>query len=308
MTPSSISAFFIQFVIEFSDIPKSFAICARGVSPLRATATTSRRNSSGYGFGMTAILQAATIGHHTSGVNRTLSSPLTENVMVWLRDGELHARYDDRVWIGRQGEVLWLPAGAVVEQVPRAAVSLSILCTDCVRLERPQRARFSRVRDEWLLWALASTSTLVRPAYHHGFHPRLEWPLHAHVIDAFETQVAVDRARSVPMPEHAAARAVATRFLQTLGTSAEAAHNDLAAEVRAAFQHDTGLSVTQWQLAARMRIARKLLHEGASASSVSSRVGYTMLSNFSRAFSRFHGIGPREFQALECADDRLLFA
>lgn len=110
------------------------------------------------------------------------------------------------------------------------------------------------------------------------------------------------------MPVDAAARTAAMLFLQTLGTSAEGAHHDLPTDVRAAFQHDTGLSVTQWRLAARMRIARKLLQKGTPPSTVSSRVGYTMLSNFSRAFSRFHGIGPREFQALECADDRLLFA
>ncbi|MGO2750458.1 MAG: helix-turn-helix transcriptional regulator [Pseudoclavibacter sp.] len=232
---------------------------------------------------------------------------LSENVMVWVRDGELHARFDDRPWIGEEGDVMWLPAGTLVEQAPRAALSLSALCTECVQLERPQRALFSRAWDEWLLWASASTNTLVRPAHHHGFHPRLERPLHAHVIDAFETQVAVDLARSVPMPDDALARAAATRFLRTLGTSAEAAHRDLAADVRVAFEHDTGLSFAQWRLAARMRIARKLLQEGVPASSVSSRVGYTMLSNFSRAFSRFHDIGPREFQALEGPDGHRLF-
>jgi hypothetical protein len=39
-----------------SEIPKSFAIWFNGASPLRATATTSRRNSAGNGFGRTAIL------------------------------------------------------------------------------------------------------------------------------------------------------------------------------------------------------------------------------------------------------------
>jgi hypothetical protein len=39
-----------------SAIPKSFAIWINGASPLRATATTSARNSAGNGFGTTAIL------------------------------------------------------------------------------------------------------------------------------------------------------------------------------------------------------------------------------------------------------------
>ena len=41
-----------------SEIPKSFAICDNGASPLRATATTSRRNSRGNAFGMANILPA----------------------------------------------------------------------------------------------------------------------------------------------------------------------------------------------------------------------------------------------------------
>ena len=51
-TPSSMSASFSQRCRHDSEIPKSFAICASGASPLRATATTSRRNSGGNAFGM----------------------------------------------------------------------------------------------------------------------------------------------------------------------------------------------------------------------------------------------------------------
>lgn len=45
--PSSMSAFFIQFSSEPSEIPKSFAIWLSGAWPRRATATTSSRNSWG---------------------------------------------------------------------------------------------------------------------------------------------------------------------------------------------------------------------------------------------------------------------
>ena len=45
--PSSTSASLSQRCRHDSEIPKSFAICDSGASPLRATATTSRRNSSG---------------------------------------------------------------------------------------------------------------------------------------------------------------------------------------------------------------------------------------------------------------------
>ena len=47
-----------QFRRHDSLIPKSFAIWAIGASPVRATATTSSRNSLGWGFGMVHILPA----------------------------------------------------------------------------------------------------------------------------------------------------------------------------------------------------------------------------------------------------------
>lgn len=232
--------------------------------------------------------------------------PCEENLMLWVRAGELRAAFADRTWVGREGDVIWLPAGARVEQAPASAVPLSVLCTECVQLERPQRARFSRAWNDWLLWASVSTSTLARPAEHHGFHPRLERPLHAHVIDAFEAQVAVERARRVPMPEDTAAHAVASAFLRSLGSTSDFASQEVTDEVRDAFRRDTGLTFTDWRHAARMRVARTLLQDGVPASGVATRVGYTMLSNFSRAFSRFHGIGPREFQSLEGPVDDLL--
>jgi hypothetical protein len=58
--PSSVSAIFSRRCGQDSEIPKSFAICDSGTSPLRATATTSRRNSAENGFGMTNILPART--------------------------------------------------------------------------------------------------------------------------------------------------------------------------------------------------------------------------------------------------------
>jgi hypothetical protein len=52
----------------------SFATRAIDASPLRATATTSLRNSIGNAFGMLNILPAKT-NPHRLGVNRSLGSP-----------------------------------------------------------------------------------------------------------------------------------------------------------------------------------------------------------------------------------------
>src|SRR2546423_82451 len=68
------SARFSQRCRHDSEIPKSFAICAIGAWPLRATATTSRRNSMGNGLGMSIILPART-NPHIQGVNRAGGSP-----------------------------------------------------------------------------------------------------------------------------------------------------------------------------------------------------------------------------------------
>lgn len=55
----------------------------------------------------------------------------------------------------------------------------------------------------------------------------------------------------------------------------------------------------RWRYAARMRIARDLLAGGAKPSAVARRVGYAHLPSFSTAFTRLHGLSPREFQERE---------
>lgn len=230
---------------------------------------------------------------------------LPDNVMLWVRAGELRARYAERLWVGRAGDVVWLPAGSTVERAPDASVPLSTLCTGCVQLDRPGRARFSAAWRDWLLWASVSTNSLLKSEEHRGRAPGLERAFHTHVIDAFTAQHAIERARSVPMPEGGRARAAAVAFLHALGTTSESATHELPAELRQAFRQETGMTFANWRHAARMRAARRLLQSGHPSTVVGTRVGYTMVSNFSRAFSRFHGLGPREFQQLEGPDEVL---
>jgi AraC-like DNA-binding protein len=51
-----------------------------------------------------------------------------------------------------------------------------------------------------------------------------------------------------------------------------------------------------------MRIARDLLVGGAKPSAVARRVGYAHLPTFSAAFTRFHGLSPREYQERETGE------
>ena len=68
------------------------------------------------------------------------------------------------------------------------------------------------------------------------------------------------------------------------------------------------MTVTRWRYAARMRVARDLLASGAKPHTVARRVGYAHLPTFSTAFSRFHGLSPREYQERDAEDqeERLL--
>jgi AraC-like DNA-binding protein len=105
----------------------------------------------------------------------------------------------------------------------------------------------------------------------------------AHVLE----QLAAQRARSAPMPTDQRAHAAATDFLRTIGTSDRSTAYNLPAEVHRAFRDETGMTFARWRYATRM------------PSAVSRRVGYAHLSNFSAAFSRFHGLSPREYQERE---------
>jgi hypothetical protein len=70
--PSSLSAIFIQRCSAAGDTRKSLAVRAMGASPLRVTATTSRRNSSGKTLGMMTRKVPILAGQN---VNQTFSSP-----------------------------------------------------------------------------------------------------------------------------------------------------------------------------------------------------------------------------------------
>lgn len=221
---------------------------------------------------------------------------LANNVMLWTY------RADDPLSRSRRGEAVWMPAGTSVEDDDRSdavTVPLSVLCTECVQVAERMRVRFSSAWDPYLLYSSVSTHTLLGPDLRLGAMPRLALPFHRHVIDAFREQLAAERARTVPLPRDPRARRLAAGLLRDLAGGSSSVTDGVPREVRAVFREETGMSVADWRHAARMRIARGLLAEGTKASVVASRIGYTQVSNFSRAFTIFHGASPREFLELE---------
>ncbi|CAM3438375.1 AraC family transcriptional regulator [Occultella aeris] len=214
------------------------------------------------------------------------------NVLSWIYRGEGWARVGETTYPRRGGEAIWLPAGQENETgVPEGAVELpiSVLDPDDARITEPLRARFPPSWETYLLWCSVSTNTLLRPE---GYDPR-------HILDVFSEQVALERARTVPMPRSPRARESAIDYLRRIGSTIGSSALDVPRDVHGAFRRETGMSFARWRQAARMRLARNLLAGGTRPGAVASRVGYTHASNFSRAFNQFHGLSPREYQEQE---------
>lgn len=214
------------------------------------------------------------------------------HVLTWLYRGTGHARVGERMLQRKRGDAIWLPA-RVENQTGTPAGSIGVPIGNVVpadaQITEPLRAHFPRSWDTYLLYCSVSAYTMLRPEG--GDQPD--------ILDIFQEQLAAERARAVPMPRNVAARTVATDFLRSLGRTSENTTVDVAEDTHEAFRRETGMSLASWRHAARMRVARDLLRNGAKPTSVARRVGYTQVSNFSRAFSRFHGMPPREYQSRE---------
>ncbi|GEL25160.1 hypothetical protein PSU4_41140 [Pseudonocardia sulfidoxydans NBRC 16205] len=217
------------------------------------------------------------------------------NELIWIYRGEGSSHVGDRSVATRRGDALWLPAGMPYENVLPAgavAVSLGEVRGDCAAVPEPLRARFPPSWDAYLLHCSVSANTLLHPD---GYHVR-------HVVDLFDAQLAVERARAVPLPRHVHARAAAEGYLRRIGARTDdAAYDDVPPGVHAAFRLETGLTFAGWRHATRMRVARDLLTAGTRPGAVAGQVGYRDPANFSRAFARFHGMSPGEWQAHELA-------
>jgi AraC-like DNA-binding protein/quercetin dioxygenase-like cupin family protein len=238
------------------------------------------------------LLEAAPAPPHPVPAARNAPRTAPYHVLTWMYRGSGWARVGATTHPRRQGDTIWLPAG-VERETGLAENSLSlpigVLGPDDAHISEPLTARFPPSWDPYLLYCSVSTNTPLRPE---GHDPR-------HILDVFGEQLAVERARAVPMPRDGRARDAARDFLRRIGTSAESATFEVPGDVLEAFRRETGLTFASWRHAARMSVARDLLAGGARPSAVAVRVGYRQVSNFSRAFSRFHGVSPREHRERE---------
>lgn len=219
----------------------------------------------------------------------TRTAPRVNNfhVLTWIYKGTGHARVGATTYNRRRGDTIWLPAGFENQTgSPEGSLGLPVgtVGTDDLALQEPLRTHFPASWDNYLLYCSVSGYTQLRPT---DFDP-------GHIIEIFSAQMAANHARSLPMPKDRRARSAAIGFLQRLGSSSQGLV-EIDRCVHAAFREEVGLSFASWQHAARMSVARELLAGGASPKAVANRVGYTHVSNFSRAFAKFHNLSPRAY-------------
>ncbi|WP_018639626.1 helix-turn-helix domain-containing protein [Parafrankia elaeagni] len=230
---------------------------------------------------MPGLLAAARTPLHTNNVH----------VLIWTYRGSGYLEIGDHRYEQERGVATWIPAGSEhTTGVRENSISLPLgdASAGDLQLTEPLQAEFSPAWDDYLMFCSISARTPLRPD---DYDP-------GHILDLFADQVAAQRALSVPMPTDSRARGVAMDYLRRIGTSGGSGL-DVPADIHRAFRDETGMTFARWCYAARMRIARDLLTGGAKPSAVARRVGYAHLPTFSAAFTRFHGLSPRDYRERE---------
>jgi AraC-like DNA-binding protein len=222
----------------------------------------------------------------------TLPHTNDSHVLSWMYRGTGYLDIGDQRYVRRRGVATWIPADTEhTTGVRENSVSLPLgnAGTDELLLTEPLQVQFSPAWNDYLMYCAISAGSILRPD---DYDPR-------HVVDLFAKQLAAQRTMSVPMPTDPVARTVAMDYLRRIAVTGESAAFDVSTQVQQAFRNETGMTFARWCYVARMRTARDLLIGGAKPSAVARRIGYRHLPTFSAAFSRFHGVSPREYQERE---------
>ncbi|MFP5022493.1 helix-turn-helix transcriptional regulator [Pseudonocardia phyllosphaerae] len=223
---------------------------------------------------------------------RTPSHTNDVHVLSWMYRGSGYLDIGDQRYERERGVATWIPAGTEhVTGLRENSISLPLgnAGNADLSLAEPLQVHFSPSWDDYLMHCSISARSRLRPD---GYDPR-------RILDLFAEQLAARRALSVPMPTDRRAHAAAMDYLRGLGAAGGSTTSDVPAEVHRSFREQTGMSFARWRYATRMRLARDLLVGGAKPSAVARRVGYAHLPTFSAAFSRFHGVSPRDYQQRE---------
>ncbi len=211
------------------------------------------------------------------------------HVLTWMYRGTGSARVGDDFVQRKKGDTLWLPAHVERDtHIDGGSLSLpiAVLTPDEAHIETADAATFPANWDRYFLYCCVSANSPLRPS---DYDPRF-------ILKVFREQVTLGNGLAVPQPVSGAAREYSRLFLNSINDGLPeprvSSHNALHRD----FLQQTGIGLNQWKLAVRMHVARRLLETGIRSVQVARRLGYSAPSNFSRAFTRFHGQNPTFFR------------
>ncbi|MFT3889324.1 MAG: AraC family transcriptional regulator [Arachnia sp.] len=228
---------------------------------------------------------------HIPGVEVPDRAHRHEHMALWQVRGSAMVTCNGRPFDVRENQVVWLPAGTVhsLSLRPNSVLFPYWFPADstATTLSEPSVVQIHPAETIYFLALHQSQVTLLTP----------QTNLTRQVLSILERHSRP--AGDLPLPSTPAAAAVANALLFNPGDDRRVV--DWAADVHTsgrslerAFMAETGLTLSQWRLRARMQTAARLLGTGASVTSVSRRVGYESPNSFSRAFREFHGRSPSE--------------
>ncbi len=219
------------------------------------------------------------------------------HVVLWVAAGSATAHVDGVPVAASAGDLICLPAGAVVgyEADPDSAVVPLGWLPGGLPVPRGIIARAADAMSDTFIRLAAWTYT--------GLIPRDAGEPHR----ALARLVGVDSGEALAPPVADAAHAVLAQLSSDPAndrTTRELARdNDLDPdELRAAIGALTGTTLPIWRARTRMGWARRLLREGVPTTEVAQRVGFAETASFSRAFSRAHGCSPSRYRQRELRD------
>lgn len=214
--------------------------------------------------------------------------------LVYAQSGTMQVQTDEASWLVPPTRAIWIPAGVTHWIRMRGDVAMRTLYINQARRVWPidcAAIEVSNLLKELILHAV----TLEQLSANEIKHKR--------IVSLLEDLVLGSRAIPLvlPTPKDARAKLMAQQILDQPGTdlNLDQLCADIGASLRTlqrTFKRETGLTLADWRLRARMQLAIVLLNEQQPVTQVALLVGYRSSSAFTTAFSRVFGTSPSRYQ------------
>lgn len=214
------------------------------------------------------------------------------HLLLWQAQGQTECVVEGVEYELVAGHALWVPveaqhsfsvrAGSVTVPLPFDSTTLA------TTLSAPTVLAVHRELHTLMLAYSVSWSTAVEA----------DANLARQLLSLIEESPAVSD--TLPLPRSAPARSIAealrfnpgdVRSLEELAMSVHTSQRTL----ERIFKAETGMTMRQWRLRARMEASALLFESKATAAAVAQRVGYTSVDSFRRAFKEHFGVSPAEY-------------